>query len=414
MGKLKVAITFDTTGSMYTCLREVRTKAQQLVKNMFNQVNDIEVAVIAHGDYCDADDAYVTYKFDFSNNIEDICSFIKTVGSTFGGDSDECYALVLHELNELNWSDADMRLAVVIGDANPHKKGYKYGTFTELYDWKEETEKLKENGVKVYAVHALANYRLSAKPFYTTLANITDGSYVTLNNLSDITEVLTVASLYTSDNGAYENYVGELKKKRVSRTLVESIKGIDKNFVHDLILSRDEIREADRIFDKTEDTDSKASKTKKKAKTSKAPDKAKTGFSGVKSVVTSEQIDISKLEPVLPGKYQYITVEKDSNNKEIFADFGPKFKTGLIYYELVKTEEVSPKKHVIIRDDETGDLYSGDDARTMIGLRPYDPSDSTKDRIKAADLKGLTVYIQSTSVNRKHKGGSTILFELAD
>lgn len=406
MGKLKVAITFDTTGSMYACLREVRTKAQKLVESLFNQTNNVEIAVIAHGDYCD-EDIYITKQLDFSNNIDEICSFINNVEATYGGDVDECYSLVLHKLSEMNWDDSDFRIAIVIGDANPHKKGYTYGMFTEQYDWLEETNKLKELGIKIYGVHALANYRLSSKKFYNTISDITDGSYVTLNNLSDIIEVVTAASLFTSDNDAYNGFIENLQKKRITRTLAESIKGIDKNFVHSLILSENESLEVNRKGFKTKET-------KRKSSSKGGKKKSDIGFSGVKSIITKDQIDISKLEPVTPGKYQYITVEKDSNNKEVFSDFGPKFKTGLIYYELTKTEEVSPKKHVIIRDNSTGDLFSGDDARVMIGLRPFNPNDSTKDKIKASDLGDFTVYIQSTSVNRKHKAGSTLLFELSD
>lgn len=417
MGKLKLAITFDTTGSMYTCLREVRTKAQELVKTVFNQVNDVEIAVIAHGDYCDDEDTYITKELEFSSDTDKICDFIRTVGSTFGGDSDECYSLVLHKLNEMNWEDADIRLAIVIGDANPHPKGYKYKKFVEQYNWRDEAEKLHENGIKVYAVHALANYRMSSKKFYQSLADTTEGTYITLNNLSDVSEIIAAASLYLSDNGAYNSYIENLQTKKISRTLAESIRGIDKNFIHNLIVGDDELEELSKHGSRVSETSKTTKTTGAKKRTRKAPSdeaKARTGFSGVKSTVTEDAIDLRKLEPIVPGKYQYITVEKDSNNKEVFADFGPKFKTGLIYYELLKTEEVSPKKHVIIRDNETGDLYSGKEAREMIGLRPYDPSDSTKDRISAKDLGNLTIYIQSTSVNRKHKAGSTLLFELSD
>ena len=418
MSKMKAVITFDTTGSMYTCLRDVRTKAQDLVKTIFNQMNDVEIAVIAHGDYCDANDPYIIKKVGFSNDSRVLCGFIEGVEATYGGDADECYSLVLHEINSLDWSDADVRMAIVIGDANPHKKGYKYGMYTEQYDWKEETKKIAELGVNVYAVHALANYRKSSKTFYETLAKETDGKYVTLNNLADIANVIVAASLYASDNQAYADFIENLKEKKISRTLATSIHDFDKNFVYKLIVGDVDTDDLDDVTDEDlegtvesggHDASGKAKKSKRKrSKTSSHK------MSGVRAVVKGEEIDLSKLEPVIPGKYQQIYVEKDSNNKELFADFGPKFKTGLIYYELVKSEEVSPKKHVIIMDKETGDLYSGNAAREMIGLRPYDPADSTKDRIKASDLGNLVVYIQSTSVNRKHKAGSTILFELTD
>ena len=71
-----------------------------------------------------------------------------------GGDSDECYELVLYEAREkLSWTPGTQRSLVMIGDANPHPPSYPMNRMN--LDWKEETKKLhNELGVRIYAVQA--------------------------------------------------------------------------------------------------------------------------------------------------------------------------------------------------------------------------------------------------------------------
>ena len=94
---IDVCLTFDTTGSMYPCLTQVRRAQAELVKRLFKDIPNLRIAVIAHGDYCDAGDPYVTKTLDFSSDKKKICKFIEKVESTYGGDAPECYELVLHE-----------------------------------------------------------------------------------------------------------------------------------------------------------------------------------------------------------------------------------------------------------------------------------------------------------------------------
>ena len=58
--KVDVAFSFDTTGSMYACLGEVRRKLQETISRLKRDIPGIRLATIAHGDYCDAGDSYVT------------------------------------------------------------------------------------------------------------------------------------------------------------------------------------------------------------------------------------------------------------------------------------------------------------------------------------------------------------------
>ena len=49
-----VVFSFDTTGSMYACLAEVRRGVKEAISRLKKEVPGIRIAIIAHGDYCDA------------------------------------------------------------------------------------------------------------------------------------------------------------------------------------------------------------------------------------------------------------------------------------------------------------------------------------------------------------------------
>lgn len=46
---IDVAFSFDTTGSMYPCLEEVRTKLQEITTRLLKDIPNIRIALIAHG-----------------------------------------------------------------------------------------------------------------------------------------------------------------------------------------------------------------------------------------------------------------------------------------------------------------------------------------------------------------------------
>ena len=55
-----IQIIFDTTGSMYPALGQVRNNVEQLVKRLFKEVSELRISIMAHGDYLDAKSTYVT------------------------------------------------------------------------------------------------------------------------------------------------------------------------------------------------------------------------------------------------------------------------------------------------------------------------------------------------------------------
>lgn len=85
------------------------------------------------------------------------------------------------------------------------------------------------------------------------------------------------------------------------------------------------------------------------------------------------------------------------------------FENGNGYYELTETVTVQPYKNVIVGriDPKTGKTtyYTGANARALLGL----PTDKDA-KIKAGDLDGLKVWIQSTAPNRALLPGTIALY----
>ena len=78
---------------------QVRKRVEETVSRLLNEIPGIRIAVFAHGDYQDKGETYDTKWVDFSGDKKKICNFIKNVSSTCGYDSDECYELVLRQVN---------------------------------------------------------------------------------------------------------------------------------------------------------------------------------------------------------------------------------------------------------------------------------------------------------------------------
>jgi hypothetical protein len=79
---------------------------------------------------------------------------------------------------------------------------------------------------------------------------------------------------------------------------------------------------------------------------------------------------------------------------------------GSAFYQLTKTEaRVGHDKLIIVRDQATGKMFSGKEAREMIGL----PTDQNA-RLHPGDHKAYDLFIQSFSTNRKLVGGTGVLY----
>lgn len=349
-----LAITFDTTGSMFPCLTQVRRDVENTVRRLMRDIPGLRVAIKAHGDYIDARDAYVTKTLDFSTNVEEICRFIRNVQPTYGGDAPECYELVLNEARALKWQAGNKKVLVVIGDDVPH--GVNYPGNTKRIDWRNELKLLLEAGIHVYGVHAMPGIRQHSKSFYQEIARVTKGYYLTLDQFAAITDIIFAICYQQGGESQLNSFRDEVKRgKRMSRNMI---------FVFETL-------------------------------------------GGATVMASVERSD--GLIPVPAGRFQIMDVDEDQPIKQFVLDQGADFKKGRGFYEFTKTETIQSYKEVILVDDSTGDMFSGAEARRMIGL-----PEGSNARLKPVIPAGYTVFVQSTSVNRKLKAGTRFLYEVKD
>ena len=272
-------------------------------------------------------------------------------------DTPECYELVLRDAQNLSWSaDADEKVLVVIGDSTPHEVGY--GNPYNI-DWRAEAHKLRERNIKVHGVQALS-YSESTR-FYKEVAQITGGHYFQLDQFALLTAFMIAVSYGAHSADKVTAYEQELTNQHtVSRSL---------NNLFNTLLGR-------------------------------AP--AATTGAGASFAANPD------VEAVPPGRFQVLRVDKELPIKEFAQANGLTFKTGKGFYEFTKPESISDGKEIVLMDKTTGDMFSGNKARDLLGLTAA----SAKDTFSPVALDRYRVFVQSTSVNRKLVVGTGFLYEV--
>lgn len=308
-GPIEVVVSFDTTGSMYPCLTQVRTHVRTMIRDLFAGIPDIRMGIIAQGDY---GDVYETKHTGLSNNQDDLCRFVETVSSTCGGDYEECYELVLREAyTKIKWSVGARKVLIMIGDAIPHAPtSYRN---RDKIDWRKEAQELVRHGVNVYSVQAL-NSRHADTTFWKPLAQETGGIHLTLNQFSHAKDYIMAICYHSQSQMQLQNFREQVQTEgRMNRSLHAMFSAL--------------LRDS-------------------------------TAFGG----------EDEGLEPVTPSRFQVLEVGTEKISIKQFAqDNGLTFKVGRGFYEFTKPEIISDKKEVVLMSKRTGDMFTGDEAARRVG-----------------------------------------------
>jgi hypothetical protein len=346
---IDVVISFDTTGSMYPVLTQVRRKVKTAVERLMEELPGIHIGIIAHGDYCDEGSTYVTQHLDLTHETATITDFVEHTQATGGGDAPECYELVLHQVQDLAWRTDATRVFVLIGDDVPHAPANN----PQHLNWRTEVQALTASGVRVYGVQALN--RRHATPFYKELANVSGGFHLNLDQFAEITDML-MAICYRQDTDLkLQMYEQEVQREgRMSRSLKQAFATMQNREV----------------------------------------------------VIETGPID---LRAVPSGRFQVLEVDASMPIQEFARGNGLIFKAGKGFYEFTKTETIQARKEIVLQHRETGDLFTGNQARVILGLPIGEAASLAPTR-----LEEYRVFVQSTSYNRKIIGGTRFLYEVAD
>jgi hypothetical protein len=376
--KKQIVFSFDTTGSMYPCLTQTRRSITQTVERLFREVPNLEVGIIAHGDYCDAGSSYVTKHLQLTTDKKQIIDFVNKVGATGGGDTPECYELVLHESRtQMKWMAGATKAVVMIGDDVPHPASDRQNT--KGIDWRNELELLLEAQIRVYGVQALRRHH--ATHFYAEIAKKTGGFHLNLDQFSHVESMIFAVVFKQEGDEKLQSYEKELVASGgMNRSVDEMFNRLYGKESKDFYYEESGFRPGDSrvIYGST-------------SRRSSGRFSAPSG----------------KLRPVHPSRFQVLAVDASTDIAGFVRDNGLIFQTGRGFYELTKTVEVQSYKEVILQEKVTGDFYTGAEARELLGL----PNDRTA-TLKPKELEKYRAFIQSTSANRKLLGGTKFLYEV--
>jgi hypothetical protein len=344
---IDVVISFDTTGSMSSVLDQVRRKTKQTVERLMGELPDIHIGIIVHGDYCDEHSTYVTRHLDLTQDTASITSFVETTPSTGGGDAPECYELVLHEAQQFSWRPEAKRVLVMIGDDVAHESGDN----PHHLDWRAEVAALAAQGISIYSVQALN--RSNALAFYRSMAEVTGGFHLSLGQFSEITAMLIAICYRQHTDIKLLTYEQELQSQgKMSHSL-------------------------------------------------------KRAFATMKSREPIYVDGLIELRAVPAERFQVFEVEEPESIKAFVERNGLIFRTGRGFCEFTRTETIQPNKEIILQHRETGEFFTGSQARVMLGL----PLKETT-RIRPVHLADYHVFIQNKSHNRKLRSRMHLLYEV--
>lgn len=130
---------------------------------------------------------------------------------------------------------------------------------------------------------------------------------------------------------------------------------------------------------------------------------------GTRSVNNLFQVNTDKLtKNVIQSELDQVNgMLFDAKTDVVIKDFverstGKTYVKGKAYYELAKTETIQSNKEIVIISNTDGKRYGGQNARDLLNLPDY------AIKVKAGQFGDWKVYIQSTSVNRKIKEGTSV------
>jgi hypothetical protein len=118
-------------------------------------------------------------------------------------------------------------------------------------------------------------------------------------------------------------------------------------------------------------------------------------FSTGVEAVNARTIQQADLKALPPHSFRLLDIKDIGQIRPFVESKGIPYVKGHAYYQLTKREEIQPQKELAVMHKATGEIYTGPQARDLVGL----PDAHVK--VSPTFNPSYTVFVQSTSVNRK-------------
>lgn len=110
------------------------------------------------------------------------------------------------------------------------------------------------------------------------------------------------------------------------------------------------------------------------------------------------------LDKLHPGQYRLADVKEDGAIAPFVEALTKRaYKLGEAYYQLSKAEKIQASKAIALFDNRTRAVYVGAEARKLLGLPDHEV------KVAPAAHPDFTIFVQSTSTNRKLLAGTRLL-----
>lgn len=129
-------------------------------------------------------------------------------------------------------------------------------------------------------------------------------------------------------------------------------------------------------------------------------------FSTGAEAVNKDTIKAVSLTPAEPSRYELIPVTRDAAIRDWVVECGHTYRTGGAFYQLSKSEKIQARKQIAVLEKKTDRVYTGPEARALLGLPDVEV------RVKPDHNDDFTIFVQSTSVNRKLVPNTRLLLML--
>ncbi|MER6379383.1 vWA domain-containing protein [Streptomyces sp. NPDC001250] len=129
-------------------------------------------------------------------------------------------------------------------------------------------------------------------------------------------------------------------------------------------------------------------------------------FSTGAEAVNKDTIKAAGLAPVNQSEYELIPVTRAAAIRDWVIECGHTYRTGGAFYQLSKSEKIQAQKQIAVLEKKTDRVYTGPEARALLGLP------NTEVRVKPDHNDDFTIFVQSTSVNRKLVPNTRLLLML--
>jgi len=182
--RIEVAFVLDTTGSMSGLIEGAKQKIWSIASKIAQGEPTPELRVGLVG-YRDRGDAYVTKRFDLTDNLDLVFENLQGFQADGGGDTPEHVGQALGEaVKEFSWSNdkRTLKMIFVVGDAPPQV----YGDGWDYRDW---AKKAITKGILVNTVRC--GQDPSTEQTFREMANLADGQFMTIDGSGGMVAVAT-------------------------------------------------------------------------------------------------------------------------------------------------------------------------------------------------------------------------------